>query len=163
MRSSSLFTTLALTLALGLPALAEEAPAPQSMRGHRSEQMEARMAKHLQLTESQKSAIGALRAKRMPELQTRHKAMEAAREAFRTAEARPESKPEELKALHRTYSDLAFDLKLEHRALRKDIGALLTPEQRVKAAYMMGRMEGRHEGHRTHEGDFRHEGGGDGR
>ena len=152
MRSSSFLSTLALTLAMGLPALAQDAPPPHPMHGPRAEQMEARMAKHLQLTEEQKTAIKALRAKRMPALKDKRQAMETAREAFRTAEARPESKPEELKALHRTFSDLAFDLKMEHRALRKDIGALLTPEQRVKAAYLLGRMEGRREGHRPHEG-----------
>jgi len=150
MRSSSILTILALTLALGLPAQAQGTP--EAMHGKRAEQMEARVAKHLQLTEEQRSAIKALRAKRMPELQARRKAMEAAREAFRTAEAKPESKPEDLKALHRTFSDLAFDLKMDHRALRKDIGALLTPEQRVKAAYLLGRMEGRREGRHGHEG-----------
>ena len=152
MRSSAIFTSLALTLALGLPALAQDGPAPKPMDPARADRMEAHLARHLQLTEAQKTAIKELRAKRQDAIKAKHQAMVTAREALRTAEARPESKPEELKALHRTFADLAYDLKLDRRALRKDIGALLTPEQRVKAAYMLGRMEGMHEGHRRHEG-----------
>jgi len=112
--------------------------------------MEGRMAAALHLTEAQRTAVKELRAKRQAGLEAKEKALKAAWTAFREAERKPETKPEELKALHRTASDLAFDLKLEHKALRKEVGALLTPEQREKAAYLLGRMEARH-----HHGDPR--------
>ena len=140
------FTALALTLGLGLqPAAAQGCPCPGPDRGPRAEAMESRMAAALRLTDAQKASIKELRAKRKPGLEAKHKALKAAWTAFKEAEGKPETRPEELKALHRTASDLSFDLKLERRAMRKEIGALLTPEQREKAAYMLGRMEARRE------------------
>jgi len=142
-------TVMALTFGLGfLPATGHECPCPDP--GPRAEKLDDRFATALHLTEAQKASIKELRARHKDGLEARRKAMETAWTAFREAERKPETKPEELKALHRTASDLAFDLKLEHKALRKEVGALLTPEQREKAAYLLGRMEARH-----HHGDPR--------
>jgi Spy/CpxP family protein refolding chaperone len=161
-------STLTLLLALALvaiPTLAQPAPAQPGQAPH-ERQREDRFARQLNLTEAQQASIKAIRAKHADSMEARHKAMETARTAYHEARQKPETKPEELKALHRTVSDLAFDMQMEHQAMRKEIGAQLTPEQREKAAYFMGRMAGMrgkhhehgpwghdHEGHRGPDGD----------
>jgi len=147
-------TVMALTFGLGfLPATGHECPCPDP--GPRAEKLDDRFATALHLTEAQKASIKELRARHKDGLEARRKAMETAWTAFREAERKPETRPEDLKILHRTASDLAFDLRQERKAIRREIGALLTPEQREKAAYLLGRMEARRGSHRghDHEGD----------
>jgi Spy/CpxP family protein refolding chaperone len=55
---------------------------------------------------------------------------------------KPDSSPDSLKAMNRSLADLKFDRRMEFRAMRQDLRAVLTPEQREKAARMEGRMEG---------------------
>ena len=47
-----------------------------------------------------------------------------------------------------TLADLAFDLRLERRAMKQEIRAILSPEQREESARMEGRMEGMRRSHR---------------
>jgi len=136
------YTALALTLGLGLQAAP---PAEEHTERPRMEEMQARIAARLHLTEAQKASIQETRTKHHESLSAKRKAAMAAHEAFTQAMRKPESKPEDLKTLHQTATALSFDLQLEHRALRQELRALLTPEQREQSARMEGRFEGRRE------------------
>ena len=136
------FTALALTLGLGLQAAP---PAEDHTERPRMEEMQARVAARLHLTEAQKASIQETRARHHESLSAKRKAARTAHATFTQAMRNPESKPEDLKALHQTATALTFDLELEHRALRQELRALLTPEQREQSARMEGRMEGRRE------------------
>ena len=136
-------TALTLTLGMGfLPAATQDAPPPANAPQHQE------MGPALHLSEAQKTSFQAIRAKHEPSLAARRKALEAAHAAFKEAEKAPDTKPETLKALHRTLADLAFDLRLERRAMKQEIRAILSPEQREESARMEGRMEGMRRSHR---------------
>ena len=152
------FTAIALTLALGaLPALAQDRmPPPPPGTEHDSEHMEHRMAAMLHLTESQRASIKPIWVKHSEASKAMQKAMGEAWAAYKAAESKPDARLEDLKVLNRNIADLMFDMKMDRKARRKEIGALLTPEQREKAAFMLGRMSAmRHE----RGGEHRHEGG----
>ena len=148
MRNPAILATLALPLALSLGfAQAQGVPAPPSCqgmcpmaKGHQG--FADRMATQLKLSEAQKTSFQAILAKHKDSLAGKGKAAQEARKALFEAMQKPESTPESLKALHRTVSDLQFDRMLEHRAMRQEIRAILTPDQREQAARMEGRMEG---------------------
>jgi Spy/CpxP family protein refolding chaperone len=145
-------TTVALTLGLGLmPASAQDAPAPSP----RHPEAHSRMGRRLNLTEAQKTSLKAVRDKHQDGLAVRRKAAFEARAALVKAMRSPDSKPEDLKTLHRTAADLAFELRMDQRAMRLECRAILTPEQREESARMRGRMEGMMMRHR---GPFRGEG-----
>jgi len=139
-----------LGLALALPALAQTPtapppPAPQPMQGpehHRGDMME-RMAQKLKLTDAQKASCKDIVAKHRPALETKGKAAKEARRAFMEAVQNPESTPDTLKTLNRAAADARIEAMLEGRAMRQELRAVLTPEQREKAAYLMGRRAGR--------------------
>ncbi len=136
-------------LALGIclaPALAQDAPAPRprmgARMGDRMDRMEERFDRVLHLTDAQKASVKEIRAKHKPAIEAKRAALETARHAFGEALKNPEAKPEDLKTLHRAQADASLDMLLEHRAQRLEIRAILTPEQREKAAGLLGRMEG---------------------
>jgi Spy/CpxP family protein refolding chaperone len=104
--------------------------------------MEARFEARLHLTDAQKASFREIRAKHQEALAAKRKAAFEAGKTLAKALANPESKPEELKTLHRSAADLAFEARLEQRAMRLEIRAILTPEQREEGARMEGRMEG---------------------
>lgn len=145
-------TTVALTLGLGLlPAGAQDVPAPSPRHPERHSRLERR----LNLTAAQKTSLKAVRDQHQEGLATRRKAAFEARATLAAAMRSPDSKPEDLKTLHRTAADLAFDLRMDQRAMRLECRAILTPEQREESARMRGRMEGMMMRHR---GPFRGEG-----
>ena len=136
MKTLPLLSTLALTLGLGfLPALAQATPAPPPP-AHR-------MGPRLQLTEAQKAGIRDLRLKHRERIAAAQKTAQEARKAFAEAARKPETAKADLQVLHRALADQAFELRMAQRALRLEIRALLTPEQREQAARMEGRMEAR--------------------
>jgi Spy/CpxP family protein refolding chaperone len=143
-------TAIALTLGL-LPASAQEIPAPSP----RHPEFQARIAKRLHLTEAQQTSLKAVRVKHQEGLAAKRKAAFEARATLAKAMQNPDSKPEDLKTLHRTAADLAFDLRMDQRAMRLECRAILTPEQREESARLRGRMEGMMMRHR---GPFRGEG-----
>ena len=100
------------------------------------------MADQLKLTDAQKASLKAIRTKHQDTMIAKRKAGIEARRAFFEASKKPETSPETLKALHRTMSDLEFDRRLEHRAVRQEMHALLTPDQREKVARMEGFKQG---------------------
>ena len=136
-------TPIALSLILGwLPASAQATPEAAAPRPQRPAMMGARVAARLQLSEAQKTAIKEIRAKHQAAIETQAKAVKEANKAFAEAAQKPETTTAALKALHQTLSDQAFALKVEHRAMRLEIRALLTPEQREQAAKMEGQRQG---------------------
>jgi Spy/CpxP family protein refolding chaperone len=148
MRTLPGIATSALTLALSLgfaQAQGVPTPAPQGMacpmaKGHGD--FAERMAAQLKLTDAQKAGFQAILAKHKDSLASKGKAAKDASKAFFEALRKPETSPDSLKALNRSMSDLRFDQMMEHRAMRQEIRALLTPDQREQAARMEGRMEG---------------------
>lgn len=150
---SALAFALTLTLSGALPALAQDASGMPGMPGmsdcpqmaaHQGEQdwLQGRMAAQLQLNEAQKASLKTITAKHKDSMASKGKAVMAAQKAFFEAVQKPESSPETLRGLHRTLSDLSFERMLERRAMRQEMRALLTPDQREKLARMEGRMEG---------------------
>ena len=105
--------------------------------------MTDRFVKALALTPDQKTRFDAVMAAHKAPLETKRKA----------SMKEPETKAEDLKTLHRAAADADLDMLLEHRSQRQEIRALLTPEQREKAARLEGRMEGRMQGHKGFRGD----------
>lgn len=140
----------AMPAAGGCPMMGQ---APGQEKSH--DWLQGRMAAQLQLTEAQKASLKAITDKHKASLASKRKAVMDARRAFFTALQNNDSSADALKTLHRTLSDLTFERMMEGRAMRQEIRAVLTPEQREKAA----RMEGRMEGMRMARSGFRGEGG----
>lgn len=130
-----------------LPAQAQDASAPRPRKEDRQPRMQEHLERALHLTDAQKTTVGEIRGKHKAALETKRAAAQSAHKAFSEAMRNPDAKPEDLKTLHRAQADASLDLLLEHRAQRQEIRAILTPEQREKAARIEGRMEGRMMGH----------------
>jgi Spy/CpxP family protein refolding chaperone len=156
MKITHTLTVLGFALALGsslLPAMAQGAPAPApgckmcpGPEGRRDMMMK-RMADKLQLTEAQRASCKAVIEKHKGSLKAKGMAAREARKAFFEAMKKPDTAPDTLKALNRAQADTRLEATLERRALRQELRAILTPEQREKAAFMMGqRMGMRHGG-----------------
>ncbi len=141
MRSSALATALAIA---ALPVAAQDAPRPRpDAQAHAMRpRMEERFAKAVGLTEDQKTKIAAIRQKHQEGAEARRKAAMDARKAFMDAYRGSSASVEDLRKLHRAASDAQMEAMLDHRAQRDEISALLTPEQREKAAHFRGVMEG---------------------
>jgi Spy/CpxP family protein refolding chaperone len=121
-------------------------PAPAAVPGGH-DRMDAghwlsRMADKLQLTEAQRTSCKAILDKHKDALASGRKDLADARQAFFTALRKPDAAPDALKPLYRSLSDLEFNQMMERRALRQELHAVLTPEQREQAARLEGRREG---------------------
>lgn len=114
---------LIVTLA-ALPMLAQ--PAPRRWQG--------RMARALALTDTQKTSIWAIREKHRPDLLAQRDAVRQAQAAFRTALQDPATPEAQLRALHDKAATARFGMLMASRAMRQEVQAVLTPEQRAKAA-----------------------------
>ena len=120
---------------LALPLTAQ--PGPD--RASRPE----RIAQALQLTEVQKASIQGIRTKHQPDLILRRDAVKHARIDLRTAlqdAATPESR---LRALYDKAAATRFDMILAQRSVRLEVQAVLSPEQRAKAAELREHMRHR--------------------
>jgi len=140
-------TALALGLAM-VPGFAQDHAGPRPRREDSQHHFQDRMDRALNLTDAQKASVKEIRAKHKDALETRRKAAGDAREAFTEALRKPDTSVDELKKLHGAMASANLDLLLDHRQMRQEIRALLTPEQREKAAKLEGRMEGMRMGHR---------------
>jgi len=155
-----MFAPAALVFGICLAASAQApAPAPAPAPRPRMEEGHARMmdhmAKALHLTDAQKASIKDIHARHQGALESRRKAAGDTRRAFGEAIRKADTPTADLKKLHAAMADANLDLLLEHRAQRQEVHAVLTPEQREKAARMEGRMEGmrmRGEGRHGHPG-----------
>ncbi|WP_243287528.1 Spy/CpxP family protein refolding chaperone [Geothrix terrae] len=117
------FAVLALTV---FPALAQPAP----RRG------DGRMGRALALTDAQKTSIQAIRERRRPDLAAQRDAVREAQAAFRAALRDPATPEAQLRLLHDKAASARFGMLMAGRAMRQDIQAVLTPEQRTKAAQL---------------------------
>ena len=126
------------TLILALTALSLAAQPPF----HQGPRLE-KLARALDLTEAQKASIQAIREKHRPDLtlhlDTAHQAHAALRAALQDA-ATPEAR---LRALHDTASAAQFELMLARRSVQQEVQAMLTPEQRLKAAELRSAAQAR--------------------
>jgi Spy/CpxP family protein refolding chaperone len=87
----------------------------------------------LNLTPDQDKAIHALMDKHHAADKAKRRAAEDADDAFRQALEDPAVSDPQLKPLHDAASEAHFQMFLEHRALRREIDAVLTPDQRARA------------------------------
>jgi Spy/CpxP family protein refolding chaperone len=100
------------------------------------------MARELKLTDAQKASFKAIFAKHKDSLKAKGQAIREAHEAYRAALEKPDTPPDTLKTMNRSLADLKFERRMEARTMHQELRAVLTPEQREKAARMEGRMEG---------------------
>jgi Spy/CpxP family protein refolding chaperone len=148
MRITHSLTLLALALALPVMAQTPTAPAPPAapQEGRFFDRMQ-RMADKLQLTEAQRASCKAIIMKHRDSLKAKGKAAREARRAFFEAKQKPETTPDVLRSLNRTMADTRIEATIEGRTMRQELRAELTPDQREKAAFMMGRQAGMRRGH----------------
>lgn len=102
---------------------------PEGMPGHGP----GRVLKALGLTQDQEAAVRAILDKHRAAEGARRKAAGAKEAALRAALEDPATPDAQLKALHAQASDARFEAMLAHRAVVKEIEAVLTPEQQAKA------------------------------
>lgn len=121
-----LFRTFAVLALIVLPALGQ--PAPRRGNG--------RIDRVLALTDAQKASIQAIREKHRPDLATRRDAAREAQAAFRAALRDPATPEAQLRLLHDKAASARFGMLMAGRAMRQDIQAVLTPEQRAKASQL---------------------------
>lgn len=98
----------------------------------RGEQM-AFLAHHLKLTEAQKARTQEIQQKNRPEIQAKQKLARETRAAFQGALQHPDSPADQLRKLHQAAADRQFEVALAQRAVRLEVRAVLTPEQRAEA------------------------------
>ena len=127
----SLFRSTLILALMALPLAAQ--PGPD--HSHRAE----RIGRRLQLTEAQKASILAIRDKHRPDLVQRRDAVQHARIDLQSALQDPSTPEPRLRALYDKASAARFDMILARRSLRMEVQAILTPEQRAKAAEMRDR------------------------
>lgn len=113
-----------------LPLLAQ--PAPGAGPGGRPHPN--RPGQRLGLTEAQRTAIQALQQKQRPGMMARMEAAQLARQALAAALRDPEAKEATIRPLYEKASATRYEAMMAKRTLQLEVGALLTPEQRMKAA-----------------------------
>jgi len=129
-----LWSALILTLAAG--SLAAQ---PGLNRGRRREAV----ARALNLTEAQKTTIQGIRDKHQRELVARRETARQAGTALRTALQDPSTPEAQLRALHDKAAAARFEMMLARRSVHQEVQAVLTPEQREKAAELRGMARAR--------------------
>jgi Spy/CpxP family protein refolding chaperone len=93
---------------------------------------EGREFRGLNLTEAQQTKLKAVHEGHRATFKAKQEAAGAAHMALREAMDSDATDAKALRSLHDKASVAQFDLLLEHRALRQETLALLTPEQRAK-------------------------------
>jgi Spy/CpxP family protein refolding chaperone len=142
-------STAALALAI-LPALAQPAPVPVPPPQSAPEapapapRGPGHLARSLGLTDAQKTSIQAIRERHRADLTARREGLQQARAAFHAALRDPATPEAQLRALYDRTSAAGFEMLMASRALRQEVQAVLTPEQRAKAAEMRGFARARH-------------------
>jgi Spy/CpxP family protein refolding chaperone len=121
----TLFRSALMLTLMALPLAAQPGPVDNP----RAE----RMGRHLQLTETQKASILAIRDKHRSDLVQRRDAVRHAQIDLRSALQDPSTPEARLRALYDKASAARFDMILARRSVRMEVQAVLTPEQRAKA------------------------------
>jgi len=102
-----------------------------------------RIARDLGLTEAQQASIHAIRGRHRPDLLLRRDAVRQSRLAFRTAQrdgALPEAR---LRSLYEQAAAARLEWLLARRSVRQEVQAVLTPQQRERAAELRGMARAR--------------------
>lgn len=131
-------TLLGSALLLALTALPMSAQA-----GWQRAPRAARLARMLHLTEAQKAGIQTVRAKHQPDLALRRSAFREARQALRAALQDQATPTAQLRSLYDKAASARFEMMLARRSMRQEVQALLTPEQRGRAAELAGMARAR--------------------
>lgn len=92
------------------------------------------IARTLDLSEAQRSSLRSIREKHRPELQMKRDAARRARADLRAALGDLSVPEVRLRALHDQVAAAQFELRLARRSVRSEVQAVLTPEQRERAA-----------------------------
>ncbi|MCE1205257.1 MAG: Spy/CpxP family protein refolding chaperone [Holophagaceae bacterium] len=101
-----------------------------------------RIAQALNLSDAQRTKIRTIREKHRPELRIRRDAARQAQAALRTALREAATPDAQLRALHDKASAARFEWMLARRTARTEVRAVLTPEQRERAAELRGMARG---------------------
>ena len=129
-----LWSALILALA-AFPLVAQ----PQFGRGPRLE----KIARALNLTETQKVSIQTIREKHRPDLALRRDTTQQAQAALRAILQEATTPEAQLRVLYDKASAARFELMLARRSVHEEVQAVLTPEQRMKAAELRGLAQAR--------------------
>ena len=136
-------TRILLASLMALSLAAQQAPPPGPPRGAgpmgrpaQAGERLAFLAHHLKLSEAQKAQVKEIHQKHQGVIQPKQKAAMEARETFRKAAQDTAASPEQLRKLHQAVADRQFDLMMERRAVKLEVRAVLTPEQRAEADRM---------------------------
>lgn len=141
-------TTFALLLGL-LPLAAQPAPqAPPQAAPAKANRAWNRLAEQLKLTESQKTQIQALHARHADAVKGLRQSAADAHRAFQEAMRKPETPVDQLRTLHQTAQEKAFELMMDRRTLDSEIRTLLTPEQRTEWDKIQAYRQGMKRGHK---------------
>ncbi|WP_306590666.1 Spy/CpxP family protein refolding chaperone [Geothrix sp. 21YS21S-4] len=126
-------------IGLGLSAQAPE-PGPRPEPGRSGPHVDPHMGFHpdfralreLGLTDAQQAKVKAIHESHKSVFKAKGAAAEKAGKALHEALAGDSADDKALKSLHDQAAAAQFDLLLEHRAIRKEIVAVLTPEQKAQ-------------------------------
>jgi len=88
----------------------------------------------LDLTEPQRTAIQALQQKQRPALMAHMEAAQLAHQALAAALRDPQAKEATIRPLYDKAAATRYEAMMAKRTLQLEVGALMTPEQRMKAA-----------------------------
>ena len=127
--------SLAFLLVAALP-LAAQAPTPPPAP-------QARPATALGLTPEQQAQRKTIFEKYRDGARANHEAVRAQAQAFRTAMQDPKVSEAQLRQAFDQMNAARFQGMLQHRAMRQELRAVLTPDQQVKADAMRARFRER--------------------
>lgn len=140
-------------LAAGLLAQAPPPGPPQELPGLLAGRAAMRvgfMAKQLNLSGEQKTAMKAIGQKHKDEMKAKHMAQRDARQAFQAVMADPNAKVADIQAAHQVLSQRTLDTALAGHALRAELRAVLTPEQQAKADQLRTDFQAKHQERMMH-------------
>lgn len=140
-------------LAAGLMAQAPPPGPPRELPRMLAGRMAMRagfMAKQLNLSAGQKTAMKTIAQKHKDEMKAKHQAQREARQAFQALMADPNSKTADIQAAHQVLSQRSLDTILAGRALRAEMRAVLTPEQQAKADQLRADFQAKHQERMMH-------------
>ncbi len=130
---SLLWPTLILALT-ALPLAAQvKGPGPRTER----------ISRALDLTPAQQTNIQSIREKHRSDLLQRRDATHQAQSALQAALREAATPEAQLRALYDKAAAARFEMMLARRAVRLEVQAVLTPEQRMKAAELRDRAQAR--------------------
>jgi len=105
------------------------------------------LAKALNLTPAQRTSLQTIREKHRPDLTQCRETAKLAHLALRSALQDATTPEATIRALHGQVSTANFNLLMARRSMRQEVLAVLTPEQRLKAAELRAISQAKHREH----------------